>query len=570
VKEVADMPKVDGGELVVEFLKAQGVRRIFTVSGGGILPIYDACRDQGIELVHTRGELGASFMAEAWARTTREPGVCLVTQGPGTTYVLSALHTAMNAASPMIVIAGRAPVSQWERGAVQEMDPIPVVRSVTKWARTVPDAGRIGEYLSIAYRHALSGRPGPVFLDIPADVLRDQVERETMWMPSGFRAESRPQGDPNAVERAAKLIAEARRPVVITGGGIWWSDAGEELRRLVDLAHLPLFQDRLGRGAVEANHPLNFGLAVLSLNDVLCRALEECDLLLLAGGRLDFNVGMGQPPFINPDARMIQVDIEAEELGRNRELDVGIVGDAHSVLTQLADVLEGHIDAMRVADWLALLQEEQQRREEALAPDLNSSDVPIHPLRLCREVRDFMGPDGILTTGGGDIEFWGRMIFEPSRPGHYLRAGQTGCLGAATPYAISAKMAHPDKRVAALIGDGEFGYSAMEMETAVRYGSPIVCVIAMDCAWGMIRWQQVLGYGESRAHACDLEVRAYEKVVEALGGYGELVTEPGEIRPALERAFASGKPACLNVVTQSVVSPDTSWPWRIPERYKKG
>ena len=563
------MPKVAGGELVVEFLKAQGVRRIFTVSGGGILPIYDACLDEGIQLIHTRSERGASFMAEAWARTTREPGVCLVTQGPGTTYVLSALHTAMNAANPMIVIAGRAPVSQWEMGAVQELDPIPVVRSVTKWARTVLDVRRIGEYLSMAYRHALSGRPGPVFLDIPADVLRDEVDRETVWMPSSFRAESRPQGDPHAIERAAELIAEARRPVVITGGGIWWSQADEALRRLVDLAHLPLFQDRLGRGAVEAHHPLNFGLAVLSLNDVLCRALEECDLLLLMGGRLDFNIGLGRPPFLNPDARMIQVDIEAEELGHNRDLAVGIVGDARSVLTQLADALEGRIDAMRVADWLDVLREEQLRRAGTLAPGLNSSDVPIHPLRLCREIQDFVGPDGILTTGGGDIEFWGRMIFEPSYSGYYLRAGQTGCLGAATPYAISAKMAHPDRRVVALVGDGEFGYSAMEMETAVRYDSPIVCVVAMDRAWSMIRWQQVLGYGENRAHACDLEVRAYEKVVEALGGYGERVTEPDAIRPALERAFASGRPACLNVATQSVISPDTNWPWRIPERYKE-
>ena len=557
------MGRLHGGQLVARSLQAENVRVAFTVSGGAINPIYDACIETETRLIHTRHEIGAVYMADAWARLTREPGVALLTLGAGVATGVPGLLTAFLASTPVVVLAGRAPLNRAEMRPFSEFDQISLVKPITKWARTVLETRRIPEYLGMAFRQALSGRPGPVFLDFPSDVLGAEVDEAEVYFPIRSRAEGRPLGDPELVARAADLIAAARRPIVLAGSGVWWSDAAQELRDVVEAAGLPLFTERMARGMLPPDHPLYAGLGAVQLNPACRLALRESDLVLIVGGRVDYLTDFGRPPINNPAARVIQIDIEPEEIGHNRDVDVGIVGDAKAVLRQLKDALGRPASRVDTSEWVERLQAERRRAEEELAPALASDDVPIHPVRLCAELRKVIDRDTIVVTSGGDIEQWGRWLLDPHAPGQYLRAGQTGALGVDVPYAVAAQLAHPDKRVIMLTGDGGIGYSVTELDTAARHGLPIVCVVANDGWWAQIKHQQEMSYGGDRVIATDIPLHPYERIAEALGGYGEQVTRPEEIGPALQRAFQSGVPALLNVMTRPAVSPETEWPYRV-------
>lgn len=552
------MATVDGGQLLAAALAKEKVSCIFTVSGGGLNAFYNACPAHGIRVIHTRHEYGAAFMADGWARATGEPGVCVVTLGPGLTNAITGMLSSTMAATPLVVLSCATPVSRWDLGTPQAFEHLPFVRPVTKWARTVYETRRVSEYVGSAFRHARSGRPGPVFLDFPVDVLAGRIPEETVVPSSGYRTEARPLGDPAQIERAIQLLEQAERPIIVSGSGVWWSGASEELVGLVECSGIPVFTGRIGRGAVPAEHPLSFGIASISVNDVFLKATGDCDLVLMVGGRFDSMLGFGRPPIFSPSARAIQIDIEPEEIGRNRPIDVGIVADARMALRQMREALTPKAARPREG-WVERLRQEKARVQRERAPLERSDAVPIHPLRLLREIREFLARDAIIAVGSGDIDFWGEHYFEPYQPGCYLRSGQVGALGSDIPYAVAAKLAHPDRQVLVLLGDGGFGYSAMEMDTAARYNAPVVCVIGNDRSWGMIKRQQEHTYGKEGIVGTELVDRPYEKVVEALGGYGERVHEPGELRPALERAFAAGVPACLNVEIQGVPSPELNW-----------
>lgn len=549
---------VDGGRLLAAALAAENVGCVFTVSGGGLNAFYHACPDYGIQVIHTRHEYGAAFMADGWARATGEPGVCVVTLGPGLTNAITGMLSSTMAATPMVVLSCAPPVSRWDLGTPQAFEHLPFVRPVTKWARTVYETRRVSEYVGSAFRHARSGRPGPVFLDFPVDVLNGKISEETIVPASGYRTEARPMGEPAWIESAIQLLEKAERPIIVSGSGVWWSRASEELVALVEASGVPVFTGRIGRGAVPADHPLCLGIASISVNDVFLKAAGECDLVLMVGGRFDSMLGFGRPPIIDPSAKAIQIDIEPEEIGRNRPIDVGIVADARMALRQMREALTPKASRLREG-WVAQLQQEKLRVEQERSSFEKSDAVPIHPLRLLREIREFVARDAIIAVGSGDIDFWGEHYFEPYQPGCYLRSGQVGALGSDIPYAVAAKLAHPERQVLVLLGDGGFGYSAMELETAARYNAPVVCVIGNDRSWGMIKHQQEHAYGRAGVVGTELVDRPYEKVVEALGGYGERVREPDQLRPALERAFGAGVPACLNVDLQSVPSPELNW-----------
>ncbi len=554
------MPAVEGGQLLAAALRAEGVSHLFTVSGGSLNPLYEGCLEHGIRLIHARHDGTIAHMADGWARVTRQPGVCATTLGPGVTNTLTGMLVAEMAASPIVVLAAQAPVSVWDLGTPQAHEHLSLVRPLAKWSRTVYETRRIPEYVAAAFRHARGGRPGPVFLEFPADVLKGTVADESVVLARHGQPPARPLGEPAAITHAARLLASAERPVIVSGSGVWWSGAHEELTHLVERSGAPVFTGRIGRGAVPADHPLCFGIAAVSVNPVFARALADCDLILLIGGRFDSMLGFGRPPICNPTARAIQIDVEPEEIGRNRPVDVGIVADARMALAQLLD--EAPSTPPRRDAWLETLRAEQQRMLDERTDHEASDAVPIHPLRLVHEIRQVVERDAILVVGSGDIDFWGEHYFEPYGPGCYLRSGQAGALGAEIPFAVAAKLAHPNRQVLVLLGDGGFGYSCMELETAARYGAPVVCVIGNDRAWGMIKHQQEHAYG--RPVETDLLDRPYEQIVEALGGYGERVREPGQLRPALERAFAAGVPACLNVDIQSVPSLELRWMLRPP------
>ncbi|HEY7833332.1 MAG TPA: thiamine pyrophosphate-dependent enzyme, partial [Ktedonobacterales bacterium] len=435
-----------------------------------------------------------------------------------------------------------APIEQTDRGALQEMRHTELVRSITKWTRTVVRTERLGEYTAMAFREATSGRMGPVFLECPMDVLNNLIPLASATLPTApHQPTGREQGDPALVERAAALLAAAERPVIMAGSAVWWCDAAGALRALAERLDIPVFLNGSGRGSLPPDHPQFFSLARRT-------ALGDADLIVLAGTPMDFRLGYGQPPLIPAAAKLIWLDTLPDQIGLNRVPDVGIAGDVGAVMEQLAAATK----AATHDAWLATVRAAEQSaraKEEAL---LASDQVPVHPLRLCRELRDALDHDAYVIGDGGDIVSYGARVINAWEPGHWLDAGPLGTLGAGTGYAIAAKIAHPDKQVALLFGDGAFGLNGMEFETMVRHKLPVVAVIGNDGQWAQIKHPQQAMLGHSTAADLAPGIR-YDKMVEALGGYGELVERPEDIRPAIERAFASGLPACVNVLTDPKV-----------------
>ncbi|HEY3079850.1 MAG TPA: thiamine pyrophosphate-binding protein [Chloroflexota bacterium] len=574
---------MDGGQLAARFLAEAGIRHIFTVSGGPLNPLYNGCQEVGIDLIHTRHDGAAGFMAEGHARASRGPAVCAVTLGTGVAMVVPAVLNAHLAATPLVVIAGAAALPSWDRRPFAQADQLALMKPITKWARTCHATARLPEYLAMALREATTGRPGPVFLEIPSDVMAGTVEGAEPRWPRGWRTDARVPGDPARVREALAMVARAERPVAIVGSGVWWSDGAAELRAVVERLDVPLFSERLGRGTLPADHRLNGGLSAVALNDAAIHALRCCDLLLVLGARFDYLIEYGDPSVLNPSATVVQIDLEPEEIGAVRGVDLGIVGDLRTVLAQMLAELEsdaagrprsaprgpgprrGRADPRPAegdrghAAWVEELQACRGRAEAALAPLFASDETPIHPVRLIAEIRRFLDDRTIVVTSGGDVEQWGRWLLEPRFPGGSMRAGQTGSLGVDVPYCIAARLARPDKRVILLTGDGGFAYHVAEFDTAARHAVPFVAVVADDAVWAQIKHELDITYGPGRDGPVRMAHRRWDRVVEALGGHGEHVERPEEIHPAIERALASGKPACVHVVTRPVVSPETLW-----------
>jgi acetolactate synthase-1/2/3 large subunit len=531
-----DKPR-HGGHLIAQALKNEGVTHLFTLSGGHIAPIYDGCVDLGIRIVDHRHEQAAAHAADGWARVTGRTGVAAVTAGPGLTDAVTGIANAMYANSPVLVMSGKNPVFEFEMGSLQEMDQVTLVTSITKWAKTCYDTRKLGEYVTTAFRHANAGRKGPVFLDVPLDV------QFNSWppgvdVPADSRTEAKPEGDPDHVARAVKVLQEAERPLVFAGAGIRWSEAHEALAELAGALKAPTFLNSLGRGCLPPDHPYYFGAARKF-------ALGRADVILALGVDWDFRLGYGQRGFA-PDARVIQVDVDAVHIGRNRPVEIGIVGDPGKVIAQLLAAGLGNAEEPA---WTAQVRDEENRLVGEAQAGMNSDAEPIHPQRFAREIRDFLDPDAIVVGDGGDIVGIAASILPASAPGHWLDPGPFGCLGVGPSFAMAAKLAKPDKQVAIVYGDGSFGFNAMEYESAIRQQIPFVGIIGNDGAWGQIKVAQEAMYGQGNAPASNLDPGTpYHKMVEGLGGYGELVTEPGEIGPALKRAFDSGVPACVNVL----------------------
>ncbi|WP_376795356.1 acetolactate synthase [Thermogemmatispora sp.] len=529
-----------GGWLVAKVLKREGVEVVFTLSGGHIAAIYDGCLREGIRVVDTRHEQAAVHAAEGWAKCTRRPGVALLTAGPGVTDGVTGVANAYLAGSPVLIIGGAAPLSLWDRGALQEMNQIDLLRPITKWARTVHETGRIPEYVATAFRQMLNGKPGPVFLEIPMDVLNNLADTDNVTdpgEPSSYRPAGPVQPTPDQIERAAALLEQAERPVIMAGSAVWWCEASEALRELAERIQAPVYLNGAGRGCLPPTHPLFFSASRR-------KALEGADTILAIGTRMDFRLNHGRPPLIPAEARLIWFDLAGEDIGVNRGAEVGLVGDVGIAMRQVAAACKAYSGERA---WLRFVRQEETKAWERDAPALNSDAVPIHPMRLCKEIRDFIDEETTVIGDGGDIVSYGGRVINVYRPGYWLDAGPMGTLGTGTGFAMAAQLARPGKRVLILHGDGAFGLNGMEFESMVRHKLPVVSVIGNDGAWGQIKHPQKALIGHATAAELAPGIR-YDKMVEALGGYGELVERPEEIRPALERAFASGLPACINVL----------------------
>lgn len=527
-----------GGRLAAKALKAAGVECVFTLSGGHVMGIYDGCIDEGIRVVDVRHEQAATHAADAWARLNPgRVGVAILTAGPGVTDGVTGVANAWRANSPILVFGGQGPFNNLRRGSLQEMDHVSLMRPITKWADACYETSRIGEYIEAGIRTAMSGVPGPAFLEIPMDVLHSPIDLDQITLPA-FRDYRVASTAPAAsICAAADLLRSARAPMVMAGTALKWSEGGPALRRFAEATHVPVFTNGMGRGQLPMNHPQFF-------NRSRKQALAGADVVVLAGTPLDFRMQYGAS--IPADAKIVQLDLDETLIGQNRSATVGLVGNLGANLDALLAELDGAVDA---SDHSTSLRAIEDAADAALAEQLDSDEVPIDPMRLCREIADFIATDDdmIVIGDGGDIVAQASKVLKVPPNGTWMDPGPLGTLGVGMPFALAAQIANPDRRVMIIYGDGSFGLNGFEYDTAVRFGLPIVGVVGNDAAWGQMMRPQAMIYGQDRLVATELSPTRYDKVVEALGGHGEHVTEPGEIADALERAFASGRPALVNV-----------------------
>jgi acetolactate synthase-1/2/3 large subunit len=548
-----------GGELVVQQLEREGVELIFTLSGGHTAHVYEACDRHGVRLLDVRHEAAAAHMAEAHGRLTGTPGVCLVTAGPGFTNALTGVQNARMAGSPMVVISGRAGIAQEGRLALQDMNQLDVVHPITKWAATVHQIERIPEYVATAFRHATQGQPGPTYLEIPLELMVGEVDEAQVVFPASNQRLHEVACDEAAVEEALEMLSRAERPVIVAGSGAHYDRAGPALVQLIEGTGIPLFTLNSGRGVVPDTHPNCFGHAMAFVIGSAPVGVPTADVVLLLGTRLSMYLGHGRAPMMNPDCKIIHVDIDPTEIGRNRDVELGIAGGTRSFCELATRALDNGKYEFSLQAWFEELTEDLPKIFATYDEYLHSNQIPVHPLRLCREIDDFLGEEGIVIADGGDTQAWMPMVRKVHRPASYMDSGLFGCLGVGLPFALAAKAIFPDERVVLFNGDGSMGFNFMEFDTAIRHRLPIIVVINNDLAWGMIKHGNEITFGKDNLQGSELGLVRYDRMVQAMGGYGELIRDPADIAGALMRAERQEVPACINVVTDTTaVSPGTT------------
>ena len=541
-----------GADLFIQTITQLGIQKIFTLVGDHLNPVLAVASRNDLEIVHMRHEAAVVHAADAYARATRKPALSLVTGGPGHTNSLTGLATAYMAASPVIAVSGSRPNSVAERQAFQDIDQIGMAKPVVKWAAQPYSASQIPFYLSRAYTECSTGRMGPVHLTIPLDVFSGEATDASPHVSLNVEP---PAPSANQVQRAIELLRLSERPVVIAGSGAWWADCIRELKQFIELTCLPLFTIGMARGLVPDNHELCFGYADPALNRACHKSFAEADLFLILGKRIDFRLGLGSTRVIPAGATCIQVDIHAQELGMNRSLDLGICADLKQTLLAMmrADVR----DQPRRASWLDRIRRLREDWRSTLATYSRDGEVPLHPAAVYPEILRALPPDALLAWDGGDFIHWGRALTPALHPGGWVRLGPLGTIGAALPNGIALKLANPDKPVAIITGDGALGFYIAEIDTAVRYKLPLVVIVGNDAGWGLER--ELQGAVEGTTAACELRSTRYDRVTEAFGGAGETVESLDQVFPAVQRAFRSGVPYCVNVLIRGARSPFTEW-----------
>jgi acetolactate synthase-1/2/3 large subunit len=533
-----------GGRLVARALRAHGVRKLFTLSGGHLFSIYDGCREEGIDIVDVRHEQAAAFAAEGWAKVTRTPGVCALTAGPGVTNGMSAIASAAQNNSPMLVLGGRAPAFRWGQGSLQEIDHVPFVAPLTKFAATAQTTAQIPGLIDDALRAAITPHSGPSFVDFPLDQVFGEAEPAPAEpLPEPWTG---PGADAAQVDRAVAMLRGAQRPVIMAGTGLYWGRGEQQLWALAEELGVPVFLNGLGRGCLPADHRLAFSRA-------RGRALRHADVALVVGVPLDFRLGFGAA--FADDADVIAIDVAEPVRAHPRAVSAELYGALPATLDGLraGAAPVGDAPAAARADWIDTLRATENERRGEEAADLADARAPLHPMRIYGELAQMLDRDAIVIGDGGDFVSYAGRVVDSYRPGCWLDPGPYGCLGSGPGYALAAKLAHPERQVLLLLGDGAFGFSGMEFDTLARHGVGVVGVVGNNGIWGLEKHPMEAIYGYSVAAELRPETR-YDEVVAALGGHGELVRTPAELRPALERAFAADGPALVNVLTDPSVA----------------
>ena len=527
------MAEVTGASLIARSLKEQGVETVFDLPGDPVGTILSECVNEGMERVTFRHEQAVAMAAQSYGYVGRRLGVGVVASGPAMTNAVTGLTTAWANCWPMLLIGGASEMGRRGLGDFQETPQVEAAAPFCKWSVAVEDVRRIPWYIATATRKAMSGRPGPVYLDLPSDIITAVADEAEVVPAAKVPEAARPAADPELVKEAARAIAEAERPLLLIGKGAAWSDAADEARELVDRLQIPFVPSPMGKGVLPDDHPLGVAGA-------RSFALRNVDLVLLVGARFNWIFHFGEAPRFAPDVKVVQLDIDPDEIGNNIPVTVGLVGDAKVVLRQLAEEVGTNARRRLESPWVQSLHEERDKNAEAIAPMVSSDSPFTNMYRMYAELNEVVDPDGYVVADGESTMALSRVMQANREPRHRVDAGVSGCMGTGVPYAIGVQVAMPGKQVISVNGDYAFGWNGIEVETAIRYKLPITFIVANN---GTVKAE---GAFTAEEFEPDGALR-YDKMMEAFGGHGEFVQTLDQLRPALERAIGSGRTSLVNV-----------------------
>jgi thiamine pyrophosphate-dependent acetolactate synthase large subunit-like protein len=547
-----DAAVASGGHLVAKALKNEGVDTIFTLCGGHIIDIYDGCIDEGIRIIDVRHEQVAAHAADGYARQTGKLGCVVTTAGPGCTNAVTGIATAFRSESPVLHIGGQGALTQHRMGSLQDLPHVDLMTPITKFAATVPSTERVADMISMAAREAFSGAPGPVYLEIPRDVLDREIDitKAVIPQPGKYRASTRSLGDPRDIERLADILVDAERPAILYGQQVWTARGHEQAIALLRELDIPGYFNGASRGLLPPGDPHHF-------DRTRTQAFANADVIVIVGTPFDFRMGYGKR--ISKDLKLVQIDLDYRTVGKNRDISLGMVGDPGVILGAVLQAASGRLKANKRQarqQWLKQLGDAEKSATEKLMPLFKSNNTPIHPYRVAWELNEFLNDDTIYIGDGGDVVTISAQAVRPRRPGQWMDPGALGSLGVGTGFAIAAGLAHPSKEVLCYYGDGSFGMTGFDMETANRFGVPYLAVIGNNSAMNQIRYGQLSKYGEERGNVGNLLGDVpFGKFAEMLGGYGEEVRDPAQIAPALQRARESVRRLRRSAVVNIWVDP---------------
>ncbi len=543
----ADARTISGGHLVARALKNEGIDTLFTLSGGNIVDIYDGCVSEGIRIIDFRHEQVAAHAADGYARQTGQTGCLVTTAGPGCCNAVTGMATALRSETPVLHIGGQGATSQHLQGSLQEFDHVALMAPVTKWATSVRSTERIADMVSMACREAWGEVPGPVYLEIPRDLLDRTVKLADCVIPAAghYRCSTRVTCEPEAIEKLAGMLVASEKPAVLFGSQVWNSRSHQEAQAFIHAFDIPAYTNGAARGILKNDDPLSF-------DRTRNLALAQADLVLVVGTPFDFRLGYGK--LLNPLAKIVQIDQNYTVIGKNRDIELGLLGHAGTIFRAVIDAAAGSVNSnARSArkQWIKQLRKAEEEALEKLMPLFKSENSLINPYRVAYELNEFLDDDTIYIGDGGDVVTISAQAVRPHRPGQWMDPGPLGSLGVGTGFAIAAKLANPGKEVVCYYGDGAFSMTAFDMETANRFKVPYLAVIGNNSAMNQIRYAQLAKYGDRGNVGNLLSDLPYGKFAEMMGGYGEEVHRPGDIAAALRRGreavARTGKCAVVNI-----------------------
>jgi len=543
---------ISGGHLVAKALKNEGIDTIFTLCGGHIIDIYDGCIDEGIRIIDVRHEQVAAHAADGYARQTGRLGCAVTTAGPGFTNAITGIATAFRSESPVLHIGGQGALTQHKMGSLQDLPHVDILAPITKFSAGVRSTERVADMISMAARECFAGAPGPSYVEIPRDILDREIDIDKAVIPKAghYRASTKSIGDPRDIEKLADLLVKAERPAILLGSQVWMCRGHQEAIDLVRALNIPAYFNGSGRGLLPPGDPHHF-------NRTRRDAFDKADVLVIVGTPFDFRMGYGKR--LRADATVVQIDLDYRTVGKNRDISLGLVGDPGAILKAVHDATTAYSDngAQSRKGWLKELADMETSKTEKLMPLFKSDNNPIHPYRVAWEINEFLTEDTIYIGDGGDVVTISAQAVQPRAPGNWMDPGALGSLGVGTGFALAAKLVNPEKEVLCYYGDGSFGMTAFDMQTANRFGAPYLAVIGNNSAMNQIRYGQISKYGKERGDIGNLLGDVpFSKFAEMLGGYGEEVREPGQIAAALQRGREAVKSTGMSAVINIWVDPN--------------